>query len=371
MPRAIVLGGGIAGLSAAIGLRKAGYAVAIHEQADAIEPLGAAISLWPNAVAALRWLGALAPIEAEAAPITAMLLATQAGRPLLGPWPVDARRHGEAAYLSTRALVQNALQAALGDVPLRLGHRALAVRDGDSAASVSFADGEVDADLVVAADGIWSLTGTAIAGNPPSGRGYGGVLALSDPVDGPPLDGLAAEYWGKTERFGVFDLGGDRRYWFYMDASPGPPTKAALLAKAADWPACVATAIAASPVDRLIPVTIHARSAPRRLASGSIVAVGDAAHAMEPNLGQGACQALEDAVALGRLAARLPPHEIATAFDRARRHRVTGMMARAREGGWAAHGSFATRLLWRGLFRLVPPPLNRRMVDGFYRMPGV
>lgn len=61
--RAIVLGGGIAGLSAAIALRAAGYEVAVHEQADAIAPLGAAISLWPNAVAALRRLGVAAAIE--------------------------------------------------------------------------------------------------------------------------------------------------------------------------------------------------------------------------------------------------------------------------------------------------------------------
>jgi 2-polyprenyl-6-methoxyphenol hydroxylase-like FAD-dependent oxidoreductase len=88
---AIVLGGGIAGLSAAIALRRAGYRVSVYEQAKAIAPMGAAISLWPNAVAALRELGVLEPIATAAAPITAMLLATREGRPLLGPWPVGKR----------------------------------------------------------------------------------------------------------------------------------------------------------------------------------------------------------------------------------------------------------------------------------------
>ena len=194
-PHAIILGGGIAGLSAAIGLRTAGYRVAVYEQAEAIAPLGAAISLWLNAMAALRALGAAARIETEAAPLTTMLLTTQDGRPLMGPWPIDPARHGEGAYLPTRALVQAALQEALGDQWLHLGRRAVSVDERNGIATATFADGAtIDADLIVVADGIRSATATALLANPPTPRGYGGVLALSDAVDGPMLDGRAAEY---------------------------------------------------------------------------------------------------------------------------------------------------------------------------------
>jgi 2-polyprenyl-6-methoxyphenol hydroxylase-like FAD-dependent oxidoreductase len=367
-----VLGGGIAGLAAAIGLRDAGYGVTVFEQAPEIEPLGAAISLWPNAVAALRILGALGPVEREAAPITSMLLATRDGGALLGPWTVGPPRHGERAYLPTRALVQRALAAALGDVPVQLGRRAEQVDDCSDRVRIHL-DGEVfEADLLVAADGIHSATGTALIGNPPQERGYSGVLALSDPVDAAPLDGVAAEYWGRGERFGVFDLGQQRRYWFYMTDEPLPAfDREQLLAKARNgWPAAVADAIVATPADRLIPVTIAARAVPRRLAAGRIICVGDAAHAMEPNLGQGACQALEDAVALGTLAVRLQPGDVASAFDRARRRRVVGMMRRAQEGGWAAHGPYLRQAIARGALRLTPAAVQRRMVDGFYRLPA-
>ena len=191
---AIVLSAGVAGLSAAIALRDAGYRVAVHEQASAIEPLGAALSLWPNAVAALRRRGALGAIEAEAAPITATLLATRNGAPIMGPWPVGVERHGERAYLPTRALLQRALTAALRpDVPLHLGERAEQVEDDGDRVRVSFGGRTETADLLVAADGVWSATGRAVLGNAPRARGYAGVLALSDPVAGPPLDGLAAE----------------------------------------------------------------------------------------------------------------------------------------------------------------------------------
>lgn len=370
---ALVLGAGIAGLSAAIALRDAGYAVEVHEQAERIEPLGAALGLWPNAVAALRRLGALEPIGAAAAPISAMLLATQRGRPIMGPWPVDPARHGEPAYLVTRALLQTTLAAVLGDgVPVRLGRRAVAVEDRGDAVTVQFADSDTaEAALVIAADGIWSATGTALAGNAPTQCGYGGVLALSDAVGGPPLDGLAAEYWGAGERFGVFDLGEGRRYWFFMQREPAlVPDRNALLRRAEGWPAAVAAAIAATPAARLIPVSIAARGLPRRLAHGHVIGVGDAVHAMEPNLGQGACMALEDAVVLGALAARLPPEQVAAAYDRVRRGRIVGMMRRAREGGLAVHGPSAVQRLARGALRLVPAAVHRRMIDGFYRLPA-
>lgn len=373
-PTAIVLGAGIAGLSAAIALRDAGYRVSVHEQATAIEPLGAALSLWPNAVAALRRLGALGPIEAEAAPITALLLATRAGAPIMGPWPVGVDRHGEKAYLPTRTLLQRALMAALGPgVPIHLGEHAERVEDEGERVRLHLVGGRsVTADLLVAADGIWSATGRAVLGNAPRARGYAGVLALSDPVDGPPLDGLAAEYWGWGERFGVLDLGHARRYWFYMHDAPAPtPSRDDLLRRAAGWPASVGGAIKATSAERLIPVAITARAVPRRLGAGRIVCVGDAAHAMEPNLGQGACQALEDAVALRAIAGRVGAADIADAFTRARRRRVAAMMRRAAEGGVAVHGLRPVQAAMRTALRLVPGPLHRRLVDSFYRLPPV
>ena len=169
----------------------------------------------------------------------------------------------------------------------------------------------------------------------------------------------------------MLDLGHERRYWFYMHDAPAPtPSRDDLLRRAADWPASVAAAVEATPAERFIPVAITARPVPRRLGVGRIVCVGDAAHAMAPNLGQGACQALEDAVALGAIAGRVGAADIADAFTRARRWRVATVMRRAAEGGVAVHGARPVQAAMRTALRLAPALLHRRLVDGLYRLPA-
>ena len=298
MRQAVVVGGGIAGLAAAIALARARWKVAVHEQATAIEPLGAALSLWPNATAALDQLGILAPVEASGAPLRSMLVADRGGRPIIGPRQVRG-----TALMVTRSALQDCLIDALGPTPLHLGSTVAGVEQDRVGALVRFVGGRtVVADLVIDAGGIWStIVGVPERKRPEFSR-YGGVVALSDPVDGPGLDGAASEFWGSGERFGVFELPERCRYWFYMqDQRNGQaaPDHAYIAGRVSEWVPAVAEAVAATAPDRLIPFVIHAKPVPKELGRGRIISVGDAAHAMEPNLGQGACQALEDAAAFG------------------------------------------------------------------------
>lgn len=363
--QALVVGAGVAGLSAAIALDRAGYDVEVVDRAPALEPAGAALSLWPNAMWALSRLGADARIRTEAAPIGRMLLRTQAGTTLLDRRVTDA-------FLPTRALLQAALLQRLGAGSVRLGTPVTGLgsaREGE----LRLEDGRVlRADLLVIADGIRSALAQALNG-PPRPCGYGGVVALSDRVDDAGLDGVAAEYWGRHERFGVCDLGGGRRYWFHMrtgDEDAAPPSLAALRERARDWPEPVGRALDATPPARLIPWAIHAKPPPRRLAAGRAVLVGDAAHPMEPNLGQGACQALEDAAALGEAATRVAPEDVPALFERMRLGRVRGVVRRAAEGGGAVHGPAAMQALMRAGLLAMPARVKEAMVGGVQRAPA-
>lgn len=115
------------------------------------------------------------------------------------------------------------------------------------------------------------------------------MLALSGRVAGLGLDGFAAEYWGRHQRFGVFELPDNRRYWFLMRTQPVTalmPDRAACAA-AEGWPLPISDAIAATPPDALIPFVVHAKPPPKTLCALGITRVGDAAHAMDPILARG------------------------------------------------------------------------------------
>jgi 2-polyprenyl-6-methoxyphenol hydroxylase-like FAD-dependent oxidoreductase len=347
-------------------LRQAGWDVALYEQAPALEPMGAALSLWPNAIAALTWLGCDRPVRDNAQQLTELALVERDGR-MIAPANVEAALPGASAYLPERTLLQAALLTGLEGVEPRLGHRLIRFTQSADRVSVEFDNGEHDeGDLLVAADGIWSAIATKVIGTSPRHAGYGGVLALSDPVPGYPSTGRGDEYWGMGERFGLIDLTRDRKYWFYMRNEKDPAESRTLTHdwianRVGEWCAPIQAALAVTPADRIIPFSIHARPAPKRLGQGRIICTGDAAHAMEPNLGQGGCQALEDAVALG-IAARgddvggILPH-----FERLRLKRIRSIVALSAQGGIVPHHlpDWLSRISRTGMRQFLPLIVER------------
>lgn len=366
---AIVAGGGIAGLAAAIALRRAGFAVTAFEDAAMLAPIGGAISLWGNAMAALDRLGAGRAIRDQAQPIDSMAVYDRRGQAILAPLATPTA----TSFLPTRTLVQRTLMGPLGDVDLRLGRRVAAMTQDGGGVSATLADGAVHrADIGVVADGIWSATATALIGNAPR---YGGVLGLSDPIALAGAEGAAREYRGDGERFGLFDIGGERRYWFWMrDEAPDdvarPIAIGDAVAAARGWPGDIAATAAATRAEALIRFSIHARPPPRRLGAGRIVCVGDAAHAMEPNLGQGACQGIEDAVVLGALARDTAPDDLAAAFTKARLRRVRNIVTSSYRGGRAVHARTAIeRTVVRTAMRIAPRWVTTLAVARYHRLP--
>ena len=351
--RAGIIGAGIGGLSAALALRQAGYAVTLFEQAARIAPMGAALSLWENAILALRELGAAERIEREAAPIERVSVHDRRGKVLMRSVASKLAADGTVlARLPTRALVQTALLACLAEPDLRLGARIAEVDQTGDTAIIRTEDGITHSfDLVVAADGLRSQVGARLIGTPVRHAGYGGFLALSEGV-GDIGDRLAdnelREYWAPHLRFGIGDIGGEagahRRYWFYMPNEKvagewSAMDLTAIRQSLSDWPPEIAAVLAATPPERLIPFSIHDRPAPRRLGKGRIVCLGDAAHAMQPNLGQGACQAIEDALALREAAKCAAPQDILGVYSALRLQRVRQIVRASADAGWTSHGS--------------------------------
>ena len=320
--RAVVIGAGVGGLAAAAGLCSAGWDVTAFERATSLEPVGAGLALAPNGLRALDVIGAGNPLRALAVP-QELGIRRSDGRWLMRSTTghMIADRFGDPVILVPRAAVIDALTARVPDGVLSLGTEVTSVEPGGNAAARIFTTaGQLEADLVVAADGIGSATRPALFPAHPGLR-YTGLTTwrlLTGPVTGPvPM----AESWGRGTVFGVMPLS-DGRVYCYAAASAAPGTRAgdelAELARLfGTWHEPIPTLLATARPQDVLRHDVAVLAAPLpSLHRGRAVLLGDAAHPMTPNLGQGACQALEDAAVISLLAAGTGPDA------------VTGMLAR-------------------------------------------
>ncbi|MET9270149.1 FAD-dependent monooxygenase [Kribbella sp. NPDC003557] len=315
---ALVIGAGIGGLAAAIGLRRAGWSVSVLERAPVIAEVGAGLTLWPNAVKALGALG-LDVTDRSVPTISRGNILTPRGR-----W-VRRNHPGDVGVLAIhRADLHDVLRKALPESALHTDAEVTAVSvDG----SVTCADEELRADLVVAADGVNSLvrrtlwSGEAVFQHRTVWRGVtapGSVWPVQESLT-----------MGRGVQFGVLPLPGERVYWFLTANEPRANTsygdeRAEVLRRVGDWHEPIPALVAATPEDQVLHNDMLDIDPVPTFVKDHVVLLGDAAHAMTPDLGQGACQALEDAVVLAANADDLPR------YDRERRARVHPMLTAAR-----------------------------------------
>jgi 2-polyprenyl-6-methoxyphenol hydroxylase-like FAD-dependent oxidoreductase len=340
--KAIIVGAGIAGLAAGIALSDAGWDVALYEQAPNLTAMGAALSIWPNAVTALDRLGCGDAFQATTPRLDHFGVSLSSGVPIFFQTVNDVAP-GRKAYLPSRTQLQTILLDRLGSDVVHLDHQLSDFSSTPDGVAARFSNGQVaTGDLLVAADGIWSKIAQSVIGDAPHHTGYGGLLGMCPPIQSQPDANTGIEYWGPRARLGLFDHGDAGKYWFYMRNEPTGPaatelTREFVAQELSAWPRALREAVEATPLSGITPFSVHAKPPPKRLGKGNIICVGDAAHAMEPNLGQGACQALDDAVALG-VAARGPDVSgILGQFEQARLKRVRRFVKLSAQGSLVAH----------------------------------
>ena len=295
--KAVIAGGGIGGLASALALTQHGWEIEVLERAAAFTEVGAGLSLWPNGLRALDTLGVGEQVRERA------LLAGQAGiRDASGRWlsrtdtAALERRFGAVAMIH-RADLLAVLRAA---VPERSMYHGVTVSRVSSDGTVAHSDGESRADLIVGADGMRSVVRASIWPDAPSPRYAGGYTAWRMVTPPVPVDG-SSESWGAGERFGYAPLPDGRIYCFAVANAPeGAPGEgiAGLRNRFSGWHSPIPALLDAAGQNAMLHDDLYELPPLRTYTTGQVVLVGDAAHAMTPNLGQGACQALEDAVVL-------------------------------------------------------------------------
>lgn len=364
---AVVAGGGIGGLAAAIALERAGWQVTVLERAREITEVGAGLTLWSNALAALDAIGLGETVRA-----TGSISGPAGTRTPDGTWltriPAGGleEQFGVTAVGIHRAVLVDLLHAALPEQSLVAGAEVVEVH-ADAPVSVAYrCAGEtrqMRADLVVAADGINSHIRRTLWKDPGHVR-YSGITAWRAVTPEPWPEELASGItWGKGEEFGAVELGDGRVYWFgAVNMAPGR--------RAADEMAEVRRIFGHwhDPIPRLMDATppevllrhdlFHLDPLPDPYVNGRVVLLGDAAHAMTPHLGQGACQAIEDAVVLGSLlTGDVDVDDALDEYDAVRRPRTRAVARTSRLSGRI--GQQLTNPLGIGLrnrlLRLAPP----------------
>lgn len=329
---ATIVGAGIGGLATALALGRDGWTTDVRERASSLDPAGTGLVLAPNAVWALRALGVAEQVAEEATVLTGTALRAADGRWLSRVRTADvAARCGAPALGVVRSHLVDVLADAVGHGAVRLGHD---VTDPE----------ELDGDLVVGADGIGSVVRrTWWPDRRPRYAGYTAWRALVGGLDAAPgaMPGLATETWGRGERFGVVPVGRGQVYVYATAAAPPRADlgddHAELRRRFGRWHDPIPQLLEALADAQVLRHDIHdvdGLGSLHRTGPTAVALVGDAGHAMEPNLGQGAGTALEDAVELAHwLGVEASTDAGLERYSRSRLPRVTSMASRSRQIG--------------------------------------
>lgn len=367
-----IIGGGIAGLTTAIALKQIGIDAQVYEAAPTIKPVGAGLVLAANAIKAYRKLGIAEKIIKRGKLLPLFSIFDERGRIITS---ADAKEIGKKYDLHNfaihRAELHEALLEELNPDQIILGKRAIGFEHlKNNKIAVHFADGSNHpTDILIVADGIHSAVRQQLL--PKSTIRYAGYTCWRAVIDNPglPLHG-ASETWGKNGRFGIVPLANDKIYWFAVVNAPqnDPLSRASKVENLQGifnhFHEPIPDILKHTHDDDFIWNDIIDLKPVQRYAFGNIVLIGDAAHATTPNMGQGACQAIEDAVILAdELAKHDQTANAFTAFERRRLDRTHFVVNTSWNLGKIAQWSHPVFITLRNaLFRLIPERVHEKQM---------
>ena len=343
----VIAGAGIGGLTLAAALRRRGVRVTVFERANQFTTAGAGIGLPANGIKALQRLGLGEAVAKAGMVVERAVILDSRGRELGSEVDLTDvyRAMGASLVALHRARLHAVLVDAVGADVIVPGAQVTSFEQDSRSVNVALASGQrVNNELLVGADGLHSCVRAQLMGtDAPVYSGYTSWRGVT-PSNTVALPHRTSESWGRGERFGIVPIGFGEIYWFAVaDAPPGGTdvdVRGELLTRFGAWHEPVGAIIEATPPDRIVRTDIYDREPIARWHAGRVVLIGDAAHPMTPNLGQGAGQAIEDAVVLDEcLAASSSIEDAFTRYEQRRVARANSIVRASRRFGAIAQWS--------------------------------
>ena len=338
-----VVGGGFAGLAAAIGLRRAGISATVHERVSSPPAPEGVVQIWANGMRALRQLGVVDRVRDAAVPLEVESFRSWRGRELFRvPQGELARRHGiDTSHFVRRADLLAILADAIEPGTIRYSDACTGFEDDGAGVNLDVTSGRERADALVGADGIDSVVRASLQPDSrPQPAGYRHLEGVTR-FDVEP--GLLTYTWGQGDRFGLHSAGDGLAHWFgiVLGEDDDDPKRVAADRFAA-FPDPIPAVIAATPAEDVTATNVRFLEPMARWGTGRVTLSGDAAHAMTPDTGRGIGEALEDAVALGDALGAAGEDVTAAlrAYEEARRPATAAVQKHAKQIGGLAS--------WRG-----------------------
>jgi len=348
--KAIIIGAGIGGLTTAIALKRAGYQIEVYDRVKELRPVGAGISLWSNGVKVMNWLGLGDEIQKIGGEMNRMTYLSKENELLndIDLLPL-IDQVGQRPYPVSRSELQSMLLEQLGKEYVKLETKCIGAKEEGNQVTAIFEDGSTaTGDVLIAADGVRSVLRNYVTQQQPEPR-YADYVNWNGLVDASPE--LADKhswviYVGEGKRASMMPVGGDRFYYFF-----GVPMEKGTVIEPKDrreelaglfqgWPEPVQNLIQQLNPLETNRLEIHDLDPLEKLARGRVVLVGDAGHATTPTLGQGGCQAMEDAEILCRylVTTNISVEDALQRYESARKERTARLVQKARQRADTIYG---------------------------------
>ena len=371
-----IIGGGIGGLTLALALKKAAISFVVYEATTEIKPVGAGIAIANNAMQVFRHLGVADQLNARGTRISTVLLTTL-DLSVLDQTSLDffEQKYQLANLAIHRHALHQVLLEAVGEEHLQLNKRLQSgIREEDGSYTLQFTDGTTaNHDYVIGADGLRSVVRQLFFGSRPLRDAkqvcWRGILSFPLPST---YKHVAVESWGKGKRYGFVELEDRQLYWYFLvdEALYQPHTSVdQYLDQCPTW---VQQMIGQTPKEVIHCDKIFDLKPFSLWYKDKVGLLGDAAHATTPNLGQGACQAIEDVYVISKLLESYSLEEALERYPAIRQSKAHGIVSDSWRLGQIAQWRNPW-LVWgrNAAFRALPSFVKKRQIEKMFDLQQV